>query len=430
MDIRRKISAEQIYRISFLAAIVLLPWSIRWCSYALVVMVVAGLLSSEWNEKARRLRQQSQVWIFIGFYGFYVAGMIYTQNFSEGLFSLEQKLALLVIPVIVATSTPLTDQQRKLTLLCFVCSNALLIVVSLIVNIYSVGWGGPPAQINFDFHTLASFNALHPNANPAWLQFSYIGFTNSIISPVYLSLYLTLCTLVLFYSTPRTLTLKVLKYTGVIGFSVVVLLLASRAGIFIFLIVALFNLSRYLLRKNFSIAQTSIISFGLVAIMALLIMQFPVTRFRLIDEVLSTPSVFPSTPEKWNSINLRYLEWKAGLEGIKTNRILGTGTGGTTSALKPYYDQVDLGDFELDYNTHNQYLETYLEIGLAGFVFLMLCFIGPLTLAVRSRDKLLFSLVLMVALSCLSECVLERFKGLVFYISFLSLFMFSKGGGT
>ena len=114
------------------------------------------------------------------------------------------------------------------------------------------------------------------------------------------------------------------------------------------------------------------------------------------------------------------------MQGIRDHGIMGTGTGGTLDVLLAHYDKANLGDFYSDYNAHNQYIETYLEIGLFGFIALLFCFLTPLLYGFRNKNKLLTSLVIMVGLVCLSECFLERGRGLMLYALFVSLFMFTE----
>ncbi len=424
MRILTKLNIDRLYIFSFIAVLVLLPWSLRLSTYAFIVTAVFGLLTTGLNEKFQRIYQHRPVFIFILFFGLYLLGLLYTDHIAEGLKSVEQKLALLAIPLITASSISFTDRQRKWAMFAFVYTNALLTVVCVVLNAVSVT-RGEPSQVNFDIHTLARFTELHAGVNPIWMQFSYIAFANSIIHPTYFSIYLTLCILILFYYNPSTTKQEYLKYAVIAWFSIVIILLSSLMGIFILLSTGLLNLLYYLFKRNFAVRE-SFLSLAFTFTVCSLILFFPVTRFRVIQEPLSTPLALPSNPENWNSINLRFLEWEAGIEGIKNHRIIGTGTGGTLEVLHGYYTQVDLGDFSKYYNAHNQYIETYLEIGLAGFVVLILCFFIPIVYAVKCRNKLLLSLVIMICLGCLSESVLERGRGLMFYMSFVSLFMFTK----
>ncbi|HEU5291132.1 MAG TPA: hypothetical protein VFU05_10845, partial [Cyclobacteriaceae bacterium] len=222
MDMRGRLTSSQLYFISFTAVLVLLPWSITLTNYALGLAVITGLLSTTFTEKRTRLKQNKEIVIFIALYCLYLIGLFYSSNIPLGLKSIEQKLVLVVIPLVVASSVALRDQQREWALRSFVYSNGLFILTCIILNLIDVSTG-QPSHANFDPHTLSKFNELHPDAEPMWMQFSYIAFTSPILStPVFISMYLSLCVFILFYLQPFKL-----KYVLITLFSVTILLLSS-----------------------------------------------------------------------------------------------------------------------------------------------------------------------------------------------------------
>jgi O-antigen ligase len=421
MDTPGKLKSSQLYFISFTAVLVLLPWSIALTNYAIALATITGLLSTRFSEKIDRIKQNKEIVIFFALYLLYIIGLIYSSNIALGLKSIEQKLVLLVIPLIAASSLAFKDQQREFSLRAFVYSNTLFVITCIALNMIDISGGPPYTHVNFDPFTLTKFNELHPNTEPIWMQFSYIAFTSPILSsPVYISIYLSLSVFILFYLHPFKF-----KYALIAFFSLVILLLSSRMGVAILICIGLPIIFHDLVKKKFPL-RYSALSIGFILSIFLLIMIFPVTRFRLIEEPLSTPINLPSDATHWNSINLRFLEWKSGIEGIKTYGVTGTGTGDALAVLDSYYNQVDLGIFDHQYLSHNQFIETALEIGLAGFAALLICLIVPFMQALKTKNALLMSVVVMTCLACLSTSFFEKARGLTFYVSFVSLFMFTK----
>jgi hypothetical protein len=414
MDIRSRAYIEQLYFLSFAAVLVFLPWSIRLCSYSIVAMFVIGLLTTSGFKKIQQLRQHPHVLLFVVFYALYGVGILYTSNLAEAFRSLEQKLALLVVPLIAASSIPFTERQRKQVITSFVCSNILLSLTCVGLNILFL-YNGNDQQLNFDFHTLSRFQELHAEASPLWMRFSYVSFTNFFIGPTYFAIYLTFSILALSY---YNIFATKLRYVIIGWFAVVVVLLSSRMGILLLMGVGSIHLAYQLFKRNFSLKE-SLTATGFVVALCLLILISPVTRFRVLEEPLSTPMEIPSSPENWNSVNLRLLEWGSSVEGIKEYGIKGTGTGGTLDVLHAYYKQAPLGGMDMGYNAHNQYLETYLEIGVA-------CLLIPMQHAIKANHKLLLFLILMVGAGCLTTCMFEKARGLMFYVAFVSLFMFTQ----
>lgn len=421
MDIRERLKSSHLYFISFTAVLVLLPWSIALTNYALVLATITGILSTRFSEKIIRIKQNKEVVIFLILYLLYIIGLLYSSNIKQGLKSVDQKLVLLVIPMIAASSIALKDQQREWALRTFVYSNALFIFTCIVLNVLALNSGSPYTHPNFDPYTLSKFNELYPGASPFWMEFSYIAFTSPILStPVFISMYLSLSVFILFYLQPFKF-----KYILIGLFSLVILLLSSRVGIFILISIGLLILFHDLLKRKFPL-RYSVLSIAFTISLFLLIVLFPVTRFRVIEEPFSTPLELPSDASQWNSINLRFLEWRSGIEGIKNNGIAGTGTGDALQVLDAYYNQVDLGIFDHQYMAHNQFIETALEIGLAGFIALLVCLAVPFMRALKTKNALLMSVVIMTCLACLSISFFERARGLTFYVSFVSLFMFTK----
>ena len=152
----------------------------------------------------------------------------------------------------------------------------------------------------------------------------------------------------------------------------------------------------------------------------------PVTRFRVIQEPRATGLKIHHQVTQWNSVNLRLLEWQASWDIIKKSWFAGVGTGDGQDALKSYYASFNASTMDMDYNSHNQYLQTIIELGVMGLISLLLCFFLP---AFRQDYSILyFSFILLFSLLCLTECMLARQKGIIFFTLFQSLFL--NGGSA
>src|SRR5688572_11279226 len=124
MDTLGRLKSSQLYFIGFTAVLVLLPWSITLTNYALALAAITGLLTTSFSEKINRLKQNKDVIFFLALYVLYIIGLLYSSNIALGIKSIEQKLVLLVIPLIAASSLALSDLQREWALRAFVYSNA------------------------------------------------------------------------------------------------------------------------------------------------------------------------------------------------------------------------------------------------------------------------------------------------------------------
>jgi O-antigen ligase len=426
MGIVKNLASHQLYFWSYIAVLLLFPWWLRGANCAMAVMLVAGLWSSSLDEKVKKLKEQPLVFIFLIFYCLYLAGLFYSENIFSGIKSVEQKLVMIIFPLLAVSSASFSVSQRKIALLNFASSSLLLTLVCLVLNVTAVIHGGPFEQVNFDPYNLSRFNALHPEVNPIWMQMTYLSFTKPLInSPTYLSLFIIFSILIFLYTRTSTLLPSLLKYGVISWLCVSVILLSSRMGIFILFGVLGIYFIHQLWVSTFFWKQLAGPMCLLISLISLTLLS-PVTRYRVIEEPLATGMSIPYDSTQWNSVNLRMLQWKSGIQGVKQNGFGGTGTGASNEILQQYYAQANLGGFDRFKVVHNQYLETYLEIGVAGFIALTLCFAIPAFVALKQKNYLALYLIGIVCLCCISTSLFDSGRGLTFYMSLISLLLFTK----
>lgn len=136
-----------------------------------------------------------------------------------------------------------------------------------------------------------------------------------------------------------------------------------------------------------------------------------------------------------NGITFRLLLWRfAGEIMVDENAWLtGVGIGSRQEILNDYYlnygvytGNPDLGDKGyLDYNFHNQYLEVMTGTGLPGLILMLLIIIS---IFIAEKHRLLFPIAvyIIVMVFFMTESVLERQAGIVFF----SLIWTLRANGT
>jgi O-antigen ligase len=82
--------------------------------------------------------------------------------------------------------------------------------------------------------------------------------------------------------------------------------------------------------------------------------------------------------------------------------------------------------FQRAYNFHNQYLQTFGEIGIFGFLLLFFLLASPFILSIRNKDYLAMSFLIIVGASFLTESMLERQAGVAFISFFYTLLIILK----
>jgi O-antigen ligase len=123
-----------------------------------------------------------------------------------------------------------------------------------------------------------------------------------------------------------------------------------------------------------------------------------------------------------HSVMQRLEFWKTGWWIISENSLTGVGTGDVKDAFKSAY-AINNSPLDEAYRlrAHNQYLTMWITYGLFGFcAFLIITFL-PL-LSGGARNPLVVIIVMLVALSFLTEDTLESQAGVMFMAFFYVLF--------
>ena len=113
--------------------------------------------------------------------------------------------------------------------------------------------------------------------------------------------------------------------------------------------------------------------------------------------------------------------WEAAL-GANKNFIVGTGMGIETS-LRNQYQKVGLvKPLKENYNSHNQYIEYYVGLGMVGvlvFCYILFYFSKAFYLL---KNTMGLQFIVITALLSITECLWNRHHGIVFFAIMLGLF--------
>jgi O-antigen ligase len=239
--------------------------------------------------------------------------------------------------------------------------------------------------------------------------------------PSYFSLYLLLSVLVLAFCRNaffRDFRPKV--YYSLLGFLLfVVLLLSSKAAYLSVLCILLVKGFSYVKESSTWMKSVFFCSFLLTSF--LLFFLNPKTR-ELVDKLFSVG--FTVDPNGQYSYENRLQTWYASVRLIRENFWMGTGIGDAQHQLDYFYSAnhftVALGN---QFNSHNQFLTTFLELGLFGFIFFLGWMFSIVRLAyVRSQKVLLMFMLLLIINFCV-ESMFERYHGISFAAFFFCLFV-------
>lgn len=390
-----------------------LPFSIS--NIFIVLAVLLWLIEGDFINKFIRIKKQKTLWFIIGFYILHVFSLVYTENVSDGLFILEKKSVLLILPLIIA-SIALSESQIKNILYAFVLGNLLISIVLL-------------SRVLFYFFIVKDCSTCF-----------YHEFTSAVdLHAIYFSLFLLFSIYIIIFNL-RTLN-KVFASTAIAILSTSLIFAASKTLLITFLVLLpLFLLLQY--RKALATFNKKIwlgITISLCACFISVIFLKPVKE-RFIDsfdtsslkylEIVGTNEQLTNDQKReLNGFTLRLLLAKLSLNKVFEDNayFFGYGPADVSDQLNEVYLKHNMApNWFFNYNTHNQYIEVFLELGIPGIIYLLSLLTIGFYYAYIHRNYLLAFFILLISVSFLTEVVLNRNKGIVFFTFFYSLFVFSN----
>ncbi|TAE47620.1 MAG: O-antigen ligase domain-containing protein [Bacteroidetes bacterium] len=246
------------------------------------------------------------------------------------------------------------------------------------------------------------------------------------LHPAYISMQLNLACLLLvcLASQPGYALPKWATYAGLAFFFILILLFESRMQILILLGMAAGGLG-FLAIKHRRIWQTA----GLLALVfasALLFMAADSgTRGRMMD--LVEQKELPVRKLNNSGTAVRRYIWGHTKE-IAFEHPAGIGAGRFQQELDRRYRQDGFPNVGM--NAHNQYLETAATAGIAGLILLLGVVVWPIVFCIRRGQWLYAGGMAVIALSLLTESMLQRQMGLMTLAFFYGLFLYQASQTT
>jgi O-antigen ligase len=403
---------DRIFLFSCLAVAFLLP------VYGRLVPPFIGLMFLNWLVDGRFIKNFSrlfceksrwQIFTFSLIYMLYLAGMGWSTNLEYGWFDLEVKLSLLVFPLIFASLPLYLLNNRDKILWAFVAG---CITGSVVLFGHGV------------------WNSLENHAAEAIYYIPLAWYFH----PSYFSMYLNLAIVFLlmkFQDENATQRMRILIAVLVILFMMMTMLLSSKAGLIaLFAVTGVIALLPLVTRKKVFPGLTILGMLVVVVIFSFLLAPYAFERFSAVNPAISGQAE-PVRIAPESSAD-RVAIWQSSIGIIKENFWIGTGTGDVKDALLHSYSTGKIiPAYRLRLNAHSQYLQTFITLGITGFLMLVFILLLPAIRAIRKRDLVYLLFLFVFAFNILVESMLEEQAGVVFYAFFnIVLFSMQKQTGT
>ena len=122
----------------------------------------------------------------------------------------------------------------------------------------------------------------------------------------------------------------------------------------------------------------------------------------------------------------RMKRWNLEMALISKTPFIGYGSGSEKYILKEkYFREKFYRSYLLELNAHNQYLSFLINTGIFGLSLYLYILHFGFSVAIKKRDFLLLSFLILIAIVSISENILAVNKGIFFYSFFFSFFLMS-----
>lgn len=397
----------QISYFLLMLAMITIPFTIFFMLPILNLLFLNFIFQNRWRLRWNRIKENKMdryLWLFLSFFILYLIGMFYTNNIRYGFTNIENKLWFLLIPFLIFMTdrTFFTPKKIFFLIFVFIISTAVMSISNMCIS--TIQYMKIPDIALFYYG-----NASHL---PTWRP----------MHPSYLSMYITfsfVATLYYLFLSPITLN-KWIKWVLMATFPFFIMfnyLLQSKTGLIVFVLVLISSVLFLINRKKNHIGRSLIFVF-LIVVSLIGTLKYGSGTMNRIPEGFK---YFLQGDHKDDaSVSRRVVAWKISIEQALKHLPFGVGTGDVEDVLVNQYQKqnyVELSKERL--NSHNQYIHTFLAIGIMGLISILIYFLIPLYQTIKRKKFLYFSFLCIVLINLLTESMFETGAG----ANFIALFM-------
>jgi len=263
MPLTRKQIHEEVYFYTLVLIAVSLPLSIFTTSMFQLLLLLNWLVEFRYREKWQMVVSNRALQVFLLIFGLHVVGLLWSSDLAYAMHDIKIKLPLLALPLIIATSRPLTGLQVSRILLFFSLGVFAATMASLLKL---AGWlpGGMEG-----YRDLSLF-------------ISHIRFSLMVVLGLLVSVYF------LFIKRNEiSLAEKAFYAAMLIWFPVFLVLLKSLSGIVIAGLLAFFFLLRALFEIRDQVVRFMVlVPVLMIPLFSILYLSHAVERFYVVDELV------------------------------------------------------------------------------------------------------------------------------------------------
>lgn len=394
-----------VYILLFLALGFAIPVKNRMATWVIGFIVINWAAELRFWAKLKRIildRNRQQILLFSVIYFIYLMGLLYTSNRKYAMFDITVKLSLFVFPMLFATMDRRVFSFLRINNI-FVTYITGCLAASVACLVHAAGSFAETGDTAVFFYSTLSF--LH-----------HAGYLAMFINfAVVLIVFLTF----MYIHSLRKWHLALITLL-LIFFNLMVVLLSSKMGILSLLVIYLMMSLIFFISKPTRLR--SLLPLTMMGTVILFMFSLPQTRARVERTTAVVGNISTLKADSEESTGERILVWRSAWNIILQHPLFGVGTGDVKDALLEEYSAQGIKyAYSRNLDAHNQYLQTYLSVGLAGFIVLVAMLAWPAILAFIRKDYIYFFFILLFGMNLLTESMFENQAGSVFYAFFNAL---------
>ena len=383
----------------FLVSLILLislPFGFFWSSLSTGLWIAHAVFWYFEHHQKGSNNRLILLWLLFCIYLF--LSVIWGHNLKLGLSAITNKLYLLIIPLAGLFLPKISLKTLKKLIHCFSVFLSLTAIVFFLI-----------ALNRWFIYQYDAFLFYHELVSPLNLNAIYISYIVSVVWLLNFNLTKSYTGVFVFYQIILALFLVLLSSKNILLITVLALVFQS-----------LFRLKSKLIKTILLLILS--LSFFLV-----LFTENPVKDRYLAEFQTSTEEIFLNTSfddgRAFTGTEIRLLQIRAYYNSEKSLKdiLFGVGIGNSQPMIKAFHENLNTPEAYRDYNYHNQYLQILSESGFVGlilFLFFLIILIKRL-----SKDFTFLPFVLISISLFLTESVLYRQRGIIFFSLFMILML-------
>lgn len=340
-------------------------------------------------------------------YLLHIIGLLWTSDFKYAGMDLQIKLTFLLLPFAIGTAKiNLTDIYKILKAFIGGC---ILASLYLLIHAY--------------YSYSESLDVSH---------FFYTGLCSPLMHPTYFTMYLNLAIIVVLSIIISAKKVSTQSISAIILYFLLLMSILSSARTAQGAIVISSILFLLFQRKKIKLVQS-----GLAVLITVLFMTIPThilltkinNRYAQVENAIASP--VQTSKIDYNSTTGRLEIWKESFELLNDHWLFGTGTGDIREELVKTYKSHDFKyGYEKQLNTHNEYLQVWVSIGIIGLLLIFMIHLMPILNYRRYPDLIFPAFIMLCAINALTEATLETQRGALFFAFFFSLMAVNNKAST